>query len=179
MGERPKKKESKPSGDGTVMVLALAGAAFLASKYGGVLPDSDQLPFPTLSVDRAVSAERAEERFDCNLQDGESLSAEQVACAQRVAHAIGKTSFKWDRGDNRCLDELWHNESNWNSRADNPTSSAYGIPQALTQLHTDLPRDYENNPVSQIRWGVDYIAGRYGDPCDALDAWEARSPHWY
>ena len=179
MGERQKRKESKPSGDGTVIVLALAGAAFLASKYGGVLPDSDNLPFPKLSADRAVSVERAEKRFECDLQENPSITTEQVECAQRVAHAIGKTSFKWNRSDNRCLDQLWHGESNWNSHADNPTSSAYGIPQALTQLHTDLPRDYEENPVSQIRWGLKYIDNRYGDPCNALDAWEARSPHWY
>ncbi len=30
-----------------------------------------------------------------------------------------------------CLDSLWTRESNWRVNADNPTSSAYGIPQAL------------------------------------------------
>ena len=31
-----------------------------------------------------------------------------------------------------CLDSLYVSESNWRIDADNPTSSAYGIPQALT-----------------------------------------------
>ncbi|HEY0646001.1 MAG TPA: lytic transglycosylase domain-containing protein, partial [Nocardioides sp.] len=37
-----------------------------------------------------------------------------------------------------CLDSLYMSESGWRIDADNPTSSAYGIPQALTELH-DLP----------------------------------------
>src|SRR5690606_11201326 len=30
----------------------------------------------------------------------------------------------------KCLDKLWERESNWNHTATNPTSGAYGIPQA-------------------------------------------------
>jgi hypothetical protein len=30
-----------------------------------------------------------------------------------------------------CLVKLWTKESNWRWNADNPTSSAYGIPQSL------------------------------------------------
>ena len=33
-----------------------------------------------------------------------------------------------------CLDSLYVSESDWRIDADNPTSSAYGIPQALTEL---------------------------------------------
>lgn len=177
MGERQRKKESKPSGDGTALVLALAGAAFLASKLG-VMPDADGKSSPNLSVERAISVQRAEQRFGCDLQEDGAPTSEQIKCAQRVARAIGRTTYQWDKQDDRCLNKLWHNESNWNSHADNPTSSAYGIPQALTRLH-ELPHDYADNPVSQIRWGVSYISQRYDDPCNALDAWESRSPHWY
>jgi hypothetical protein len=31
----------------------------------------------------------------------------------------------------RCLELLWNRESRWDPRADNPKSSAYGIPQLL------------------------------------------------
>lgn len=75
-----------------------------------------------------------------------------------------------------CLDKLFVSESNWRVDADNPTSSAYGIPQALTQLH-DLPDDYMTNPVTQIRWGLEYIERRYGSPCSA---WSFKQGHnWY
>ena len=76
------------------------------------------------------------------------------------------TEFGFTAGDFACLDLLWEKESGWDPSADNPTSSAYGIPQALTQLH-DLPADYMTSAESQIRWGLEYIAGRYGTPCNA------------
>lgn len=65
-----------------------------------------------------------------------------------------------------CLDSLYVSESDWRVDADNPTSSAYGIPQALTQLH-DLPADYMTSAESQIRWGLEYIRDTYGTPCSA------------
>ncbi|MBD8870392.1 aggregation-promoting factor C-terminal-like domain-containing protein [Nocardioides donggukensis] len=65
-----------------------------------------------------------------------------------------------------CLDSLYESESGWRIDADNPTSSAYGIPQALTQTH-DLPDGYLTSAEVQIRWGLGYIQDRYGTPCNA------------
>lgn len=77
-----------------------------------------------------------------------------------------------------CLDELWVSESDWDMHADNPMSTAYGIPQALTGgTHDDLPADYMTNPVSQIRWGLQYIRDSYGSACSA---WEFKQANdWY
>jgi hypothetical protein len=75
-----------------------------------------------------------------------------------------------------CLDSLYMSESGWRVDADNPSSSAYGIPQALTQLH-DLPADYMTSAESQIRWGLEYIRDTYGSPCSA---WSFKSGNgWY
>lgn len=75
-----------------------------------------------------------------------------------------------------CLDLLYVSESNWRVDADNPTSSAYGIPQALTATH-DLPEGYLTSAEVQIRWGLQYIANRYGTPCRA---WTFKLTHnWY
>jgi hypothetical protein len=75
-----------------------------------------------------------------------------------------------------CLDSLYVSESGWRVDADNPSSSAYGIPQALTQLH-DLPADYMTSAESQIRWGLEYIRDTYGSPCSA---WSFKSGNgWY
>jgi hypothetical protein len=75
-----------------------------------------------------------------------------------------------------CLDSLYMSESGWRIDADNPTSSAYGIPQALTEMH-DLPADYMTSAESQIRWGLEYIQDSYGTPCNA---WSFKSGHgWY
>ena len=61
----------------------------------------------------------------------------------------------------RCLVVLWRLESQWNPKAKNPKSSAYGIPQLLKMT--------ERNPYKQIDLGLKYIAKRYGNPCIALD----------
>ena len=60
----------------------------------------------------------------------------------------------------RCLVELWDRESHWNPKADNPKSSAYGIPQLLKMKST--------NPYRQIELGLKYITKRYGNSCIAL-----------
>ena len=67
-----------------------------------------------------------------------------------------------------CLDSLYTGESGWNVHADNPSSSAYGIPQALpgSKMASAGP-DWENDAATQIRWGLGYIKGRYGSPCSA------------
>jgi hypothetical protein len=77
-----------------------------------------------------------------------------------------------------CLDPLWTGESGWRINADNPSSSAYGIPQALpgSKMSTAGP-DWATNPVTQIRWGLGYIQERYGSPCGA---WSFKQGHgWY
>jgi hypothetical protein len=83
-----------------------------------------------------------------------------------------------DQAEFDCLDELWISESDWDPTADNPTSTAYGIPQALTGgTHDNLPADYMTNPVSQIRWGLEYIRDSYGTACSA---WEFKQANqWY
>ena len=68
-----------------------------------------------------------------------------------------------------CLDSLWVGESGWRVDADNPTSSAYGIPQALPgEKMASAGPDWATNPATQIKWGLGYIADRYGSPCGAL-----------
>ncbi len=85
-------------------------------------------------------------------------------------------SFGFDSSQFSCLDSLYVSESGWRIDADNPSSSAYGIPQALTQLH-ELPADYMTSAESQIRWGLGYIQSTYGTPCSA---WEFKAGNgWY
>jgi len=59
-----------------------------------------------------------------------------------------------------CLLQLWERESQWNPKANNKRSSAYGIPQLLKLKVTD--------PYMQIDAGLKYIASRYGSSCKAL-----------
>jgi hypothetical protein len=63
------------------------------------------------------------------------------------------------------LDKLWERESGWNTRAENPYSGAYGIPQAVpgSKMASAGP-NWQTSAKTQIRWGLDYIRGRYNSP---------------
>ena len=77
-----------------------------------------------------------------------------------------------------CVDNIWEHESGWNVHADNPYSSAYGIPQALpgSKMASAGP-DWQNSAETQIRWGLNYIKERYGTACAA---WSFKQAHgWY
>ncbi|MEO5653635.1 MAG: lytic transglycosylase domain-containing protein [Marmoricola sp.] len=77
-----------------------------------------------------------------------------------------------------CVDNIWTQESGWNVHADNPSSSAYGIPQALpgSKMSSAGP-DWADSAETQIRWGLGYIKSRYGSACSA---WSFKQGHgWY
>ena len=77
-----------------------------------------------------------------------------------------------------CVDNIWNHESGWNVHADNPYSSAYGIPQALpgSKMSSAGP-DWQNSAETQIKWGLNYIKERYGSACAA---WSFKESHgWY
>lgn len=94
-----------------------------------------------------------------------------------IARALlGEFGFSSDQFG--CLDSLWTRESNWRVNADNPSSSAYGIPQALPgSKMNSAGADWATNPATQIKWGLGYIRDRYGSPCGAWG--HSQSNGWY
>lgn len=100
---------------------------------------------------------------------------------QAIARAM-LSKFGWGQSQMGPLIKLWNGESGWNERADNPSSSAYGIPQALPgSKMSSAGSDWRTNPATQIKWGLGYIKNRpdYGSPEAAWAKWQSRSPHWY
>ncbi len=69
----------------------------------------------------------------------------------------------------KCLATLYGKESAWNPNAQ--SGSHYGIPQGRSVWLKD------QDGYTQIQWGLDYIAHRYGEPCVALDHW--RKHNWH
>lgn len=92
--------------------------------------------------------------------------------AQRYAlKRLGRVQYK-------CLYNLWMRESHWNYRAHNKSSGAYGIPQALPgSKMASAGADWKTNPITQVRWGIKYVNGRYGSACGAWSFF--RSNGWY
>ena len=104
----------------------------------------------------------------------ESLSDEDPRIIARALLA----EFGFSADQFGCLDSLWSSESGWRVNADNPSSSAYGIPQALPgSKMSSFGADWATNPITQIRWGLDYISDRYGSPCSAWSFKQGRG--WY
>jgi hypothetical protein len=84
-----------------------------------------------------------------------------------IAHALVLRQG-WSEMQFGCLDRLWTRESNWEVSAQN-SSGAYGIPQALpASKMAMMGSDWRTNAITQIRWGIWYIADAYGTPCIAL-----------
>ena len=76
----------------------------------------------------------------------------------------------WNLSEHRALMKLWGKESGWNHKAQNPRSSAFGVPQLLKlDPATPAPR--------QIERGLEYIQHRYDKPSVAWSHW--RSNGWY
>lgn len=67
-----------------------------------------------------------------------------------------------------CIDKIFTRESNWRTKASNSTSGAYGIPQALPGSKMGIiADDWRTNPITQVKWGIRYVNGRYGSACEA------------
>lgn len=95
----------------------------------------------------------------------------QVGCT-----LLGEFGFGLDQMP--ALDELWDHESGWNHLAENASSGACGIPQALPcDKMSSVAADFRTNPATQIRWGLGYIQDRYGSPDAAWAHWQANG--WY
>lgn len=75
-----------------------------------------------------------------------------------------------------ALDLIYH-ESGCRVDASNP-SGAYGIPQALPgSKMAAMGSDWATNPVTQIKWMIGYVNGRYGGWSQALEYWYSHG--WY
>ncbi|WP_411158529.1 transglycosylase SLT domain-containing protein [Streptomyces sp. CBMA291] len=78
----------------------------------------------------------------------------------------------------QCFSNIVNHESTWNYRAVNASSGAYGLVQALPgSKMSSAGADWQTNPATQIKWGLNYMNSRYGSPCGAWSFWEAN--RWY
>ncbi|MFD9001715.1 lytic transglycosylase domain-containing protein [Streptomyces sp. NPDC059582] len=78
----------------------------------------------------------------------------------------------------QCFSNIVDHESSWNYHAVNASSGAYGLFQALpASKYSSAGSDWQTNPATQIKWGLSYMDGRYGSPCEAWSFWQAN--HWY
>lgn len=95
-----------------------------------------------------------------------------------MAKQILKNKFGYGESQFVCFDNIIKRESMYKINARNPSSGAYGIPQALPgSKMASVGSDWRTNPATQIIWAVKYMDDRYGSPCQAWTFKRAKG--WY
>ncbi len=97
---------------------------------------------------------------------------------REIARQILKNKYGYGDSEFDCFNNIIIRESMWDIDATNPSSGAYGIPQALpgSKMAT-VGSDWRTNPATQIIWAIGYMEDRYGSPCAAWSF--KRANGWY
>jgi hypothetical protein len=146
-------------------------ASVLARRDDAIVSRSDRRTDSDPAKAAALSASASADNGFTRTETVSDDDPREIAQALLSDYGFGSDQFG-------CLDSLWSRESGWRVDANNPYSSAYGIPQALPgSKMSSEGADWAYNPETQIRWGLGYIASRYGTPCSA---WSHSQSHgWY
>lgn len=101
-----------------------------------------------------------------------------VTDPKEIARQLMANQYGWGDDQFTCFNNIIMRESMWSVTATNPSSGAYGIPQALPgSKMAQFGDDWRTNPVTQIKWALWYLQTRYGTPCGG---WAFKSAHgWY
>ena len=161
------------------------------------VPGKAQVTYLVTTIDGQVIKKVEVERnvltppLDAVVIQGTGDPNDVAVALETAAHGVGnpdgnkayaqiyiQQQYGWDESEFKCLSTLWKRESNWRHQARNRSSGAYGIAQALpgSKMST-IGDDWRTNPVTQIKWGAQYIQKRYDTPCKALD--HSMSHGWY
>lgn len=168
--------------DGIGIAATAIGAIFI---YGGIKGYSPLKAFGNLLTGQnpnqgqsasLLSSSTNSSGPDFTVTSGGDANANKTL-AKQLANQMGHVD--WTSGQMWAdWDALWTQESGWRVDATNPQSGAYGIPQSLpASKMASAGSDWKTNPATQIKWGIQYIAGTYGNPSNA-EAHE-RANNWY
>ena len=121
------------------------------------------------------SSATTSERKDIDLREPLVTQEKELRWTKSLSKSYAKalilTEYKeWGHSEYRALLKLWGKESAWDHTADNPKSSAFGIPQLLKMKPTTPAPE-------QIARGLAYIKHRYDKPSIAWAHW--RKHKWY
>jgi hypothetical protein len=137
-----------------------------------------------LEAKQKVEAARKAKEAEAAAQRAELAKARQKAIANakqdpKSAARVLMVDQGWTSdAQYNCLVNLWTGESGWRWSAENSSSGAYGIPQSLPgSKMASAGSDWQTNPATQIKWGLQYIKDVYGSPCSAWS--HSQAVNWY
>ncbi|MZF88712.1 transglycosylase SLT domain-containing protein [Streptomyces sp. SID5643] len=127
------------------------------------------------------AAKEAKERAEAKeaaASRSKDISDFPVATSYSIAQLQAMARQMVPAGQFQCFSNIVDHESDWNYKAVNPSSGAYGMFQALPgSKMSSVGADWRTNPATQIKWGLNYMNDRYGSPCEAWSFWQANN--WY
>jgi len=124
------------------------------------------------------AAKEAKARAEAKEKASRSSSSFPVQSSYTVAQIQAMASSMVPSGQFQCFSNIVDHESSWNYQAVNASSGAYGLFQALPgSKMSSVGSDWQTNPATQIKWGLNYMDSRYGSPCEAWSFWQANN--WY
>jgi hypothetical protein len=195
----------EPAAHADAQSTSIAAQLNLAAAKSDVAPNKAIRPLEQLAASRgerdadrtaAAQAQAAADAAKVAADEAARVAAAQAAAAQAQAEAAAArpgqgTSAaaapagsyqdyarnKVGAGQFGCLENLWGKESGWNPNAQNPSSSAYGIPQLLDSTWGGTGIAKTSDGYRQIDAGLVYIDKAYGSPCGAWG--HSQSTGWY
>ena len=124
------------------------------------------------------AAKEAKEREEAQSKASRSSADFPVQSSYSIAQIQAMARQMVPADQFQCFSNIVDHESSWNYRAVNPSSGAYGLFQALPgSKMSSVGADWQTNPATQIKWGLNYMNERYDSPCGAWSFWQAN--HWY
>ncbi|EGG48949.1 MULTISPECIES: aggregation-promoting factor C-terminal-like domain-containing protein [Streptomyces] len=118
--------------------------------------------------------ERAKQKKESSRSATRDASTFSVQSSYTIAQVQAIARQIVPSGQFQCFSNIVNHESSWNYKATNPSSGAYGLVQALPAgKMASAGADWQTNPATQIKWGLNYMNQRYGSPCDAWSYWQA------
>lgn len=151
-------------------------AASVAAKKAAEESARKQAAQDAADKKQAAEAKKAQEKAEKAAKEREkeqaaSRSSEREAppgggdFPQQSSYSVGEVKAMAQQivggGQFQCFSNIVERESTWNYQAQNPSSGAYGLVQALpgTKMASE-GADWRTNPATQIKWGVKYMNER-------------------
>ena len=120
------------------------------------------------STDASSSDSTAATTSSSSSTDASTSNEDPQAIAAQIVPADQLASF----------DEIISHESGWDVTATNPSSGAYGLPQALPgDKMASEGADWQTDATTQLEWALNYMNTTYGSPNQAWVFWQANN--WY
>ncbi|MBT2365098.1 transglycosylase SLT domain-containing protein [Streptomyces sp. ISL-10] len=178
MGEQAQVQVSSLAQQAEAQAAAADAAAKKSAEESARIQAARTAEAKKAAADEKAEREREEAEARANRDAVRSASSFSAKASYTVAEVQAMARQMVPADQFQCFSNIVDHESSWNYQASNPSSGAFGLVQALPgSKMASAGDDWQTNPATQIKWGLNYMDSRYGSPCGAWSFWQAN--HWY